>query len=172
MPFRLTRAIRAGLAHSRNAIRYSQASDRYGVFIQFARHGSAGSESVIHIKRFPQVDGSRARARVVAGVAIAAIIATCRREEYITASRIEIHFMTLKKSEKLSPLLRLTSESHSWCSDLDVSVPKVSRAAIYERIAPRLSLQRAEALTKAIREWVRRASVCLVRQKPTPDAAN
>ena len=87
---RLTGALRAGLAYSRNAIRYSQASDRYGVVVQLARNGFA--VCIFLFKRFVQV--SPARPRVVAGD-ITAAIAHCRLEEYITASRIKIHFMTL-----------------------------------------------------------------------------
>ena len=78
----------------------------------------------------------------------------------------------MKSSEKLSPLLRLTGEGHSWYPDRYVSVPKAKIIETYKRYAPRRSLQRAEAFTKALREWVRRASVYLVPQKPTQDAAN
>ena len=92
---------------------------------------------------------------------IAATIAPCRREEYIAASGIKIHFMTLRNHSRRP--LRLTSEGLRWVSDLDGSVPKFGRV-VYERYAPRRSLQREPQnvpYIKANREWVRLAGVSL-----------
>ena len=92
---RLTGAVREAEVLSKNAIRYSQAGNRYSVLVLFAKHPITAS--VCQVKGFIQVDGSLACARVVEIVSITvSTIARFRiEEECITASGIENHFMAL-----------------------------------------------------------------------------